>query len=252
MTRNRGRLGLRRAHRWLGIALLAPLLLLVVTGILLNHTEGLGLDQRHAGSVWLVGAYGIRPEPPETGFPVGDAWVSHARGTVFLGARPLGEAEGPLVGAARVGGVLAVATPQAIHLYTEGGRPIDTLELPGSVPPATRFALVDGRPTLAGPAGAYSLNAEMTGWVSDASRSGSPVEPRPLPSPVRAEIASRLAATTLSWERVLLDLHSGRLFGRLGPWLMDLAALAVAILATTGCVMWLRVTRARRHRRRRR
>lgn len=245
MANNR-RFHLHGAHRWLGLALLLPLFLLVATGILLNHSEGLDLDRRHAGSAGLARLYGIRPQAPGTGFPVAGRWISHARDTVFLDDRALGESPDPVIGAAHTGGMLAVATPARILLYTMDGRPVDTVELPAQAGPATRFTLVDGRPTVATPTGAYSLNADMTAWTGGAGRPAETAAARPLPAPLRAAIAERLAATTLSWERVLLDLHSGRLFGRLGPWLVDLAALAVAILATTGCFMWLRASRARK------
>lgn len=246
------RLRLRHAHRWLGLALLLPLFLLVITGILLNHTDGLDLDRRYAGSTWLAALYDIRPQPPETGFPVGERWISHARDTVFLDHRAIGETSEPVIGAAATGDMLAVATPEGVALYTRRGRAIDVVELPARARPATRLALVDGRPAVLGPDGVYTLNAEMTAWLAAADSPGEPVAAQTLPPSLRTAIAERLAATTLSWERVLLDLHSGRLFGRLGPWLVDLAALAVAILATTGCLMWLRATRRRRRRERRR
>lgn len=246
---DRPRFGLRRFHRWLGVVLLLPLLLLVATGILLNHTETLGLDRRHAGLARLAALYGIRPQAPETGFPVGDRWVSHAHDTVFVDARGVDETAGPLLGAAQVGNVLVVATPQAVSLYMMDGRRIDTLGLPAEAGPATAFALLDGHPGLATPQGVYRLDSQLAGWVRVRDRRlGDAVEPQPLPAGLRANIANRLASTTLSWERVLLDLHSGRLFGRLGPWLIDFVAVAVAALAVTGCILWLRMTRARRRR----
>ena len=39
-------------------------------------------------------------------------------------------------------------------------------------------------------------------------------------------------------ERVLLDLHSGRLFGRAGPLLMDLVAVFLIVLSLSGLVMY--------------
>ena len=44
----------------------------------------------------------------------------------------------------------------------------------------------------------------------------------------------------LTFERVLLDLHSGRIFGRAGPLVMDAAAVLFIALALTGFWMWLR------------
>ena len=41
-------------------------------------------------------------------------------------------------------------------------------------------------------------------------------------------------------ERVLLDLHSGRFFGPLGPWLIDASAVLLVFLSLTGSWMWLK------------
>jgi uncharacterized iron-regulated membrane protein len=43
--------------------------------------------------------------------------------------------------------------------------------------------------------------------------------------------------------RVLLDLHSGRLFGWGGRTLMDLSALAILLLISSGISGWLRKSR---------
>lgn len=42
----------------------------------------------------------------------------------------------------------------------------------------------------------------------------------------------------LPWERVILDLHSGRIFGPWGPWLMDAAAILLLFLAGSGVSIW--------------
>jgi hypothetical protein len=42
----------------------------------------------------------------------------------------------------------------------------------------------------------------------------------------------------LTWERVMLDLHSGRLFGELTIWLWDLFALALLLVVSSGLWIW--------------
>jgi hypothetical protein len=48
---------------------------------------------------------------------------------------------------------------------------------------------------------------------------------------------------TISWQRLLLDLHSGRWFGAYGVWLVDLAAVILLFLALSGCWIWFSKTR---------
>jgi uncharacterized iron-regulated membrane protein len=39
---------------------------------------------------------------------------------------------------------------------------------------------------------------------------------------------------------VILDLHSGRLFGRIGVWLFDIAAILLILLALSGTLIWMK------------
>jgi hypothetical protein len=70
--------------------------------------------------------------------------------------------------------------------------------------------------------------------------------PGVLPEAVRANIPAR--EQWLSWERVLLDLHSGRIAGRLGVFWVDLVGALLGGLALSGIAMWWLRLRGRRRR----
>ena len=44
----------------------------------------------------------------------------------------------------------------------------------------------------------------------------------------------------LSWERLLADLHSGRILGAAGTYFMDFIALSLIVLSMTGLFQWRR------------
>jgi uncharacterized iron-regulated membrane protein len=44
----------------------------------------------------------------------------------------------------------------------------------------------------------------------------------------------------LPTERLLLDLHSGRIFGAAGPWIFDIAALLLILLSLSGTWIWIK------------
>ncbi len=46
-------------------------LILAVTGLILNHGAGLGLDGRYVHAGWLARWYGIQSEPPREAFRSG-------------------------------------------------------------------------------------------------------------------------------------------------------------------------------------
>ena len=62
------------------------------------------------------------------------------------------------------------------------------------------------------------------------------------------QFASRFGAANLSWERWLQDLHSGRFFGPIGVWLMNLASFVFILLGFTGLVLWFTSRRVKARR----
>ena len=58
-----------------------------------------------------------------------------------------------------------------------------------------------------------------------------------------AAIGDAYSGSPLSYERVLLDLHSGRIFGRVGVLVVDAAAVALLLLALSGFYMWFKFKR---------
>ena len=45
---------------------------------------------------------------------------------------------------------------------------------------------------------------------------------------------------TITYERIAVDLHSGRLFGSFGVTLIDLVTIGIIILSFTGAYSWIR------------
>lgn len=251
MKRRALRFRFRRAalvwHRRLGLAAAPFVALLVVSGILLNHTEALGLDRRFAAHPWLLSWYGVEADAPESGFPAGESWVAWAGGRIWLDGAPVGESTAPLAGAAAVAGLpaIAAAAADAVWLFAADGSLIEKAPPVGVPLPVEALA--------AGPGGALFLRAGAGVWEGDsdlvewrpAAAAATPAWARaaPLPSAVAARIAESRRGKGLPWERVLLDLHSGRLFGALGPLAMDAAAVLLVLLAASGIYNWTRTRR---------
>lgn len=50
-------------------------------------------------------------------------------------------------------------------------------------------------------------------------------------------------AEVVTWDRVLLDLHTGRFFGEAGIYVMDAAAILLLLLALSGIYNWIKRVR---------
>ena len=229
-------------HRRLGLAAAVLAMLLAVTGVLLNRTEALGLDRRFVDAEWLLGWYGVDAAAPEAGFAAGALHVSQAGGRIYLDSAAIAEAAAPLVGAVRSGPVVAAATEEAIYLFAPDGALVEKAVPVGVPRPLRGLAAGAGRALfLRAGGGAWAGDLDLSAWRPAGAAEGPADWPRaqPLPPDLAERIAESRRGAGLPWERVVLDLHSGRLFGAWGPLAMDAAAAALVLLALTGFYNWL-------------
>mgnify|MGYP001548171227 CR=1 FL=1 len=87
----------------------------------------------------------------------------------------------------------------------------------------------------------FALDLQMLTWAEAQPM----ISPRLLaaaeafPDTLRASVQHRLIGEPLTLERVLLDVHSGRILGAAGVWLADLVGLLLLVIAVSGCYVWL-------------
>jgi hypothetical protein len=70
----------------LGLTTVLFLILLSITGILLNHTEELKLAKRYVQSEWILNLYGIKTPSISAAFPIADdvIWISFISNKLYL------------------------------------------------------------------------------------------------------------------------------------------------------------------------
>jgi hypothetical protein len=235
---------LRHWHARIGLAAALFFLFLVVSGIALNHTDALKLDQRSVAAAWLMRWYGLQADAPTRGFKLGEQYLSWDAQQWTFDARIVASRLPQPVGAVRIGEVCYVATRDALLLYAPDGKLID--KITGEALPA--LPLVN----LASHAAQVVVGTAQGNFVSRDGIDWAPLSLDPEWShavALPASLASTLRtvyAPSIDSERLLLDLHSGRIFGRYGPILIDMAALALLALAISGVWMYVRAARAQR------
>ncbi|MFA5941970.1 MAG: PepSY domain-containing protein [Sinimarinibacterium sp.] len=242
MTRRRPRrrVSLYVAHRWAGALAALFVLFIATTGLVLNHAADWRLDRQPVRSDLLLDAYGIDVPLPGSGFRVDAHWISASAGTTYWDTRPVGST-GALLGVARTQRrVLAVGREAALLLDDEGQL------LERSTMTAWPAAIAALRASSTGfvvttPSGEFQTDPDLLSWAphvvaGDESR----LDAEPLPGALAAQIRADARARSITWERVLLDLHSGRLPGRAGVLIADLVALAMIGLALSGLGLWVR------------
>lgn len=237
---------LLRWHRRIGLAAAALVVVLAVSGVALNHAAQFGLDRRAVTAPWLLEWLGAESRAEMHGFMAGQYQVTVLEDRVFFDGAMVAQTLDGIVGAVKIANAIAVAGRTEILLLAESGELIERITaLP--TPIAGIGVTQDGRVAIAlAPDLVFSADEALLEWqqVRD-SRIVWATTSR-IPDAIRAQVMLAHRGAGIGAERVLLDVHSGRIFGRYGPWLMDGAAILLLILAATGIIGWLRGRRGNR------
>ncbi|RME35319.1 MAG: hypothetical protein D6786_02285, partial [Gammaproteobacteria bacterium] len=200
----------------------------------------LGLDRRHLEWPWLLSLYGMEDPVPASGWQMRGHYLSRYGERLFLDDTPLPELPSGLVAALAHQGEIVVASDHALFLLTEEGQVIDRQDSLDGLPPLLHGLGLAGGGTLAvrGDEGVYLPDPGTGLWLRQPGETVHWATPVALPEALRERLALAQRGTGPTLERLLLDLHSGRVFSRYGVLLADLAAVLLALLALSGLWMW--------------
>ncbi len=234
-------------HRYLGLTVALFALILATTGLALNHTDRLRLDDRHVQLAPLLDWYGIEAPAQATSFSAGGHTLSLLGERLFFDSRMMPGEYGRLIGVAPWHDLLIVAVDEQILLLAPDGELVERLTAKDGVPAGMQAIGTDdrGRITIRAAHGLYQPDDDLLDWLHPERRDIRVrwAQASDLGPERKAALDRRYLAEALPWERVLLDLHSGRILGPAGPWLMDAAAVILILLALSGTFIWLKRSR---------
>lgn len=238
-------------HRYIGISAALLVTILASTGLMLNHTEKLHLDSHYVSNNWLLDRYGIHAPNNIHSYQLQDHWLSQWGERLFFGQIDIGETRENLQGALFYNDMLVVALKNEIWLLTPGGELIEKLDRTENIPTGINNIGITNQHQVAVMAaqGVYTADRDLLTWVATPNAVTVWAHSKNLPAPLYHHLAEKYRGHGLSLERVILDLHSGRIFGRYGIYVMDTAAILMLFLAFSGSWIWIiRQIRNRQHR----
>jgi hypothetical protein len=239
-------------HRTLGLGSALFVILLTLTGLLLNHTDELALDSRHVRSTPLLDWYGIKAPQTMASYTTASATVTEVGTQVYWNTSLIPQAPAPLLGAVEAHGLVVIAIKDHLLLYTPEGKLIERLNTDEGVPVGIQGLGLNAAGDLVVKTthGLYRTDRNILEWrkTPDASIRWSAAG-RPAAA-LRTALQQAYRGTGLSVERLLLDIHSGRIFGSRGIYFVDGVALLFLVLAISGVWLWGRhYATTRKHRR---
>ena len=89
---------INQIHKFTGIAVCVFLIHLSITGIFLNHTEDLSLDEKYTASPIILALYNISIPNKAESFSVDNNFISRFGDQVFIESQPVVKSEEPIIG----------------------------------------------------------------------------------------------------------------------------------------------------------
>ncbi|WP_445780447.1 PepSY-associated TM helix domain-containing protein [Shewanella sp.] len=231
---------LRPWHRRLGLASALFILVLTLTGVAINNSDDFGLDKTGVTQAWLLDYYGIAAPKHVAQFGVSPSALYITDNLLWQNQQMMLEAADTLISAARTSNMIIAIDPQQLYLFDKQGQLQETQNSSTGLPSdLLGLAVVDDRVWLNTKNGVYQADEQLIDW----QHATLPVGFHSWVSASRetdGAIINLARSANLSWQRVMLDLHSGRLFGHLTIWLWDLFALALLMVSLSGFWIWLK------------
>ena len=229
-------------HRYIGISTAIFVIILAFTGLVLNHTDELELDAAYVQSDFMLDWYGINAPGELVSYPAGSAYITAVNNKIFWGSKPLLHLSAPLAGVQAYGDLVVIVAGGSPVLFTAEGELVEKLENVAGVPTGIQAIGLSSQGSLAVKTarGLYLTDENLLEWVrADGPEinwsSTHATEPALLRSLQKAYRGSGLPM-----ERIMLDLHSGRILGSAGVYIMDAAAIGFLVLAASGVWLWVR------------
>ena len=229
-------------HRYIGISTALFVIILAFTGLLLNHTDELELDASYVQSRILLDWYGISAPEKLVSYSAGSAHITAVNNKIFWDSKPLLHISAPLAGVQAFSDLVVIIAAGSAVLFTVEGELVEKLDNVTGVPSGIQAIGLSSQGLLAVKTarGIYLTDENLLQWVRadnqeirwSSAQATDPVLLEPLQQAYRG--------TGLPMERIMLDLHSGRILGRAGVYIMDAAAIGFLLLAASGVWLWLR------------
>jgi len=232
---------IRRKHRSMGALASIFVLFMVLSGMLINHADGLGLDQRHVSNPYLLNLYGISAPDDILSFRLDEDWLSLAGSQLYFNELDVTTIAGG-IGAVVSEQWIIVAGRDELLLLDKMGRLVERMGWQQAAVVESIGVAGNGRLVVKTTAGLWLADQELLAWqrTDDKHETVQWSSPSPAPDALQQAIVRHYRGEGLNLERVLLDFHSGRVFGPVGLLVYDLLALSIAFLALSGLVLWLR------------
>lgn len=231
---------IQKWHKKFGVFVALFIIFLVISGIVLNHSQQLKLNTKYIQTGWLLDLYQINPSNEPIAFNSSGSWVTQIGERVYFNQIEIAKDINKLIGVIYVNQIYVVAFDDQLTLLTEQGDIIEHLTSAEGVPAGMKAIGYDaqGDVVIKSSHGYYHVNLDALDWNERDDLEANWSQTSLIPEQLKSDLLKQYRGSGLTIERVLLDLHSGRIAGQWGVYFVDFVAILFLILAFTGVWMW--------------
>jgi hypothetical protein len=230
-------------HKWhkkIGIYIAIFVIFLAISGIALNHSEKFKLNTTFIKMEWLLDLYQIGPASEPIGYLSSNNWVIQVGKRIYFNNKEIINDTNELVGMVRINNTYVIAYDGKLMLLNKKGEILELLTGAEGVPAGMTKIGYDEQYNIVikSAHGYYRANLDILQWSEYDFINANWSSASKITEPLKANILEQYRGTGLTVERTLLDLHSGRIFGKWGVYFVDLIAVLFVFIALTGFWMW--------------
>ncbi len=234
---------LRSLHRYSGIVAAIFIVFLTVTGILLNHTGMFKLDKNYLHHPAILSLYDIKPIEVKS-YHIDNQWINFDSLAVYFNTKPLTSCKN-LTGVIRFKDYIVISCETTLLLLGKNGNVIEIIDTNLDLPvPLIGLSSNTESIFVHSPSGIYSFDPENIEFVKTISVKDSNLmtlsNSSIAPNSMINTIINSSTANSITVEHLLLDIHTGRIFGTFGILIIDAAALILLFMAASGLYIWLK------------
>jgi len=227
-------------HRRLGLAALLLMIILAITGIMLNHTEGLKLDENLIESDILLDWYDLNPKGKPVSYSTAGNIISQWNEQLFFNNTALITSKEKLNGAVSSQQMIVIALENTILLLDSNGELIEKLDNFSDIKNIHNIGLKDQLVIIKTDENrTFVSDKQIISWKEIKPKNLTWQQSITLNSQKTRLLKQAYRGHGLTLERIILDLHSGRIFNaNWGIYLMDASAIIMIWLGISGAWVW--------------
>tara|TARA_B100001996_G_scaffold258908_1_gene201401 strand:- start:455 stop:1177 length:723 start_codon:yes stop_codon:yes gene_type:complete len=231
---------IQKWHKKIGVYVAIFVIFLAISGIALNHSEKFKLNTTFIKMEWLLDLYQIGPASEPIGYLSSNNWVVQVGKRIYFNNKEIINDTNELVGMVRINNTYVIAYDGKLMLLNKKGEILELLTGAEGVPAGMTKIGYDEQYNIVikSAHGYYRANLDILQWSEYDFINANWSSASKITESLKTNVLEQYRGTGLTVERTLLDLHSGRIFGKWGVYFVDLIAVLFVFIALTGFWMW--------------